>query len=468
MSQSTIPEAASHPGEGAGEPQFGFVVLWCPAEPDRVGAWLPIQRGVWILGRGGALATDAHPRLPIVRQRPGRNVIVPPFECAALSRVQVLVTRDTSAEVRIERTGRCRISVDGQEQDEALVREGAVVQVGQQLVLLSVERRGRLMAHAEGEFPFGAPDADGLVGESPAIWDLREKLSFMGRRPGHVLVLGDSGVGKELAANALHRISGRRGAMLSRNATTFPETLLDAELFGNAEGYPNPGMRERKGLVGAADRGTLFLDEFGELPMAQQAHLLRVLDAGEYQRLGESTVRRTDLRLVAATNRPLSVFRKDVLARFEHTIVIPELASRREDVPLLVRRLLMVLAEQDTLVRDRFFEPQGEPRVSPRLIATLVRHLPEGNLRGLRKELWRAIERSTGNVIEAPEPTSEGQSPSPSSPAEIDARKLRLVLDATGGSMERARRELGLSSRFVLIRLMKKHGIKVRKTASDS
>src|SRR5262249_4513267 len=151
---------------------------------------------------------------------------------------------------------------------------------------------------------FGAPDPHGILGESPAAWALREHLSLAAHSGQHILLLGQSGTGKELAARAIHALSPRRDKpFIARNAATFPEGLVDAELFGTAKGYPNAGSPERPGLIAEADGGTLFLDEIGELPAHLSSHLLRVLDrGGEYQRLGESRVRRSDLRVVAATN----------------------------------------------------------------------------------------------------------------------------------------------------------------------
>src|SRR4029077_9274313 len=127
-----------------------------------------------------------------------------------------------------------------------------------------------------------------------------------------VVIAGQSGSGKELVAQAIHALSGRADRRLvSRSAATLPEALIDAELFGNAKNYPNPGMVERSGLIGEAHGSTLFLDELGELPHAAQAHLLRVLDGGEYQRLGEAQARVSDFRLVVATNRILSSLKPD-------------------------------------------------------------------------------------------------------------------------------------------------------------
>src|SRR5262249_38405316 len=191
-------------------------------------------------------------------------------------------------------------------------------------------------------FAFGAADTHGIVGESPAAWALRDTVAFAARSVGHVLIHGESGVGKELVARAIHALSARRARPLgARNAATFPEALVDAELFGNAKNYPNPGMIEREGVVGEADGSTLFLDEIGELPAALQAHLLRVLDrGGEYQRLGEPRVRRADLRVVAATNRSIDELKHDLAARLTLRVEVPSLADRREDIPLLARHLL--------------------------------------------------------------------------------------------------------------------------------
>jgi two-component system nitrogen regulation response regulator GlnG/two-component system response regulator HydG len=157
-----------------------------------------------------------------------------------------------------------------------------------------------------------------MIGESPAAWDLREQLAAGAVQGAHVLLLGESGAGKELAARALHALSARSaGPFVARNAATIPDSLVDAELFGTAKNYPNSGSPERVGLVGEADGGHLMLDEIGELSDVHQAHLLRLLDrGGEYHRLGESHTRLSDLRLIAATNRYPASLKHDLLARF--------------------------------------------------------------------------------------------------------------------------------------------------------
>src|SRR5262249_13648433 len=153
-----------------------------------------------------------------------------------------------------------------------------------QMVLLCVRRPAWITGTPTvREFSFGDVDEHGLVGESPAIWELRARIAFIGPRPGHVFIHGESGAGKELVARAIHASSPRAvRPLVARNAATIPEGLIDAELFGNLRNYPHAGMAERPGLIGEADGGTLFLDELAELPVPLQAHLLRVLDGGEY------------------------------------------------------------------------------------------------------------------------------------------------------------------------------------------
>src|SRR5262249_47887878 len=159
--------------------------------------------------------------------------------------------------------------------------------------------------------------------------------------------------------------------------------LLDAELFGHAKNYPNQGMPERLGLIGEADGGTLFLDEFAELPQAHQAHLLRVLDAGEYQRLGEGRRRTSFFRLIAATNRDPASLKHDVLARLILRIETPRLDECRDDIPLLARHLLRTMASSDSILATRFFvdaRPSGEPRMSADLVRVLLTHAYTANV----------------------------------------------------------------------------------------
>ena len=167
-------------------------------------------------------------------------------------------------------------------------------------------------ANARQSFRFGSADPSGYVGESPQAWNLRDEVALAAARREHVLILGESGTGKELVAQAVHALGARATRrFVARNAATVPSGIIDAELFGSAANYPNAGMPERPGLVGEADGSTLFLDEIGELPTELQTHLLRLLDGGDYQRLGDARRRTANLRVVAATNRPMGQLKPD-------------------------------------------------------------------------------------------------------------------------------------------------------------
>ena len=285
-----------------------------------------------------------------------------------------------------------------------------------------------------------------------------------------MLLLGPSGTGKELAARAIHGLSSRRAKIfVSRNASTLPEGIVDAELFGNAKGYPNHGMPERLGLLGEADESTLFLDEIGDLPERLQVHLLRALDdGGEYQRLGESRTRRSSFRLVAATNRPLDSLKHDFLARFTHRITLPSLDERRDDVPLVVRALLLRAAHADASIAKRFFEIRdgalAEARIAPELVTRLLRHRFSGNVRELDRLLWLAIGTTREPYLHlTPEVAAELGEPMPLGdavePTELDRASIERALAENAGSVSAAARSLGLRNRYVLHRLMKKLGV---------
>ena len=316
---------------------------------------------------------------------------------------------------------------------------------------------------------FGEPDALGIVGESAAAWQLRERIAFVGARAPHVLILGESGTGKELVAQALHASSLRaRHKLVARNAATFPAGLIDAELFGNVANYPNPGMPERPGVVGTADGSTLFLDEVGELPGELQAHLLRFLDGGgEYQRLGDPRHRTADVRVLAATNRPVAELKHDLAARLPLRIRVPSLNDRIEDVPLLVRHLLRTIAASDPSIGTRFFTGwdgnNGEPRISAALIAALIAHRYTNHVRELESLLWCAMSPNTGEITVSDE-LLERLERAPELPAddtrrEASAEEIRAAMEKHRGVREKVWRELGLPNRYVLQRLIKRYGL---------
>ena len=471
-------------GSGAGstrqrdEDVPALLIAWADAEADRVGevALFDAGAGALILGRG----EGSGGRVVFCRQRPGILERRPPLASPGISREQLRV-RLEGDHLRIERLGRCAMEVRGQPVQSTLLSPGDTLLLKGQLLLFCTRRPRRLAAIrsasiAEGP-AFGAPDAHGIVGESPAAWRLRDQLAWMAAANEHTLILGGSGSGKELCARAIHARSTRaRGPFVARNAATIPQGLVDAELFGNVKGYPNPGMPERPGLIGAADGGTLFLDEIGELPQSLQANLLRVLDeGGEYMNLGSSTVKRSRFRLVGATNRELTALKHDLAARLVLRLEVPGLDERRDDIPFLARHLLRRISTQSPEAMQRFRVPVagGDLPVKASLVAHLLQAPYMTNVRELTALLWRAMSASTGDAIEwigeppvigsvAPPPSGD-EAPAAaahaSSVPEPSEAEVRAALAAHGGNIVRTAQALGLSSRYVLYRLMRKHGI---------
>jgi two-component system nitrogen regulation response regulator GlnG/two-component system response regulator HydG len=378
------------------------VVLWSRNEPERAGEALLVPSSVapWIFGRGET--SPGERRLALVRQRPAANQLTGPLESLRISRVQLRLTALGTDVLEVDNAGRCPLTVDGREETRATIRPGAVLELHNELLLLCTTRPTTLPGIAEyTRHPFGQVDDHGLLGESPALWALRGAIAAAAQRSAHVLVLGESGTGKELVAQALHARSDRAAkTLVSRNATTIPEGLLDAELFGNLRNYPNPGTPERPGLIGQANGSTLLLDEFAELPPSLQAHLLRVLDGGEYQRLGEAVSRRSDFRLVAATNRPEGDLKHDLLARLKIRITVPGLGERREDIPLLAAHLLRRHATTDSLSGRHFHEGSPHPRFSPALVSALVTHRYTTHVRELDALLLTALLESSGKYLD--------------------------------------------------------------------
>lgn len=461
-------------GAADGSARLGLVVCGWRGEPWRMGEWLlPDLQGGPEGGRVfGRQDPGAAPRLPLWRWRPGGSLATSPVQSTRISASQLAIQPRGGA-LHLRRLGRRALVVGGASVDEAVVEPGDLVELSGEVLLLVVSRGPEGPAVDPAPHPFGEPDQDGIVGESPAAWALRRALRFVAARHGHVLLRGPSGAGKELAAAAIHRRSARsEGPFVARNAATLPDALIDAELFGHAAGYPNAGMPERPGLIGAAHRGTLFLDELAELPLVAQTHLLRVLDAGEHHRLGESRARRVELRLIGATHQPADALRPDLLARLPLRVELPGLEARREDIPLLALALLRREAARDPAFAERFFEggPHGWPRLSLALLRQLVLHPYRTHARELLALLWASAARSDGDTLEPLEEAAGATIATPppdwerwrgEDPERLPAEVLQRALDHCNGVQEEAWRLLGLSSRHQLGRLIRRHGLVV-------
>jgi DNA-binding NtrC family response regulator len=226
-----------------------------------------------------------------------------------------------------------------------------------------------------------------LVGNSSCMLDISRRIRRVAARTTPVLIEGPTGSGKELVAEALHRLSVRnRKPFVAINCAAIPEALLEAELFGHTRGAFTGAVQGRTGRIEAADGGTLFLDEIGEMPLALQAKLLRFVESGELQRVGDNATLRVDVRILAATHQPLAQhtqsggFRADLYYRLAVFLIrTPALAEHLEDLPLLV---------------DHFLEKMGHDaavkRIDETAMAMLRAHSWQGNVRELEHVLERA------------------------------------------------------------------------------
>jgi two-component system nitrogen regulation response regulator GlnG/two-component system response regulator HydG len=436
-----------------------FVLVWAAEEHERLGEIVIPEDGA-VFGRGPLESEDDdEPRVGLARLEPRKRPAVVSLESPFLSRRQLKFSVPPSGDgVDIEVVGRKALRVADTEMRAATVREGDLFEIDG-IYAFYCARRPVSLAEAplDRRKRFGHADDHGIVGESPAAWSLRSAVDFAGGRNAHVLVTGASGTGKELVAQAIHRLSARaKKEIVSRNAATFPSGLIDAELFGNLANYPNVGMPERAGLIGQADGSTLFLDEIGELPSDLQAHLLRVLDSGEYQRLGDSRRRVADFRLIAATNRAADELKEDVAARLALRIQLPGLDERREDVPLLARHILQRTAARDPALAKRFFRAD-EPRLSVELARALVLHDYTTHVRELENLLLRSAASSRGDELELTKDAKKlVRFVARPAPREVGPEEIRAALARHGGVKDKAWRELGLPSRHALHRLLKK------------
>ncbi len=240
--------------------------------------------------------------------------------------------------------------------------------------------------------------ASAIVGDSLVVRELRTRAARVARTDITVLVQGETGVGKELVAEAIHEQSGRtRGPLVRVNCGAIPQALAESELFGHRAGAFTDARTDHVGLFERANGGTLLLDEVGELPPEIQPKLLRALQCGEYSRVGESTVRQSDVRLVAATNRDLQEevrcgrFRADLFYRLSVFLIeVPALRERSEDIPLLVERLLPRLCGRLGV---------EVPEVPAPLLTELRGHGWPGNVRELINVLERALVVSRGGSL---------------------------------------------------------------------
>jgi len=312
----------------------------------------------------------------------------------------------------------------------------------------------------------------GLLGRSPVMIGLYKEIARVAPTRSTVLIIGDSGTGKELVARSIHQHSTRSsGPFVAVNCGALTETLLEAELFGHVRGAFTGAVGDRRGLWEEAAGGTLFLDEIGETSPALQVKLLRALQEGEIRRVGASRSTQVDARVVAATNRNLErevkdgKFREDLYYRLSVvTLRVPALSERRTDIPLLAERFLGAVLEREGL------KPLA---LSEETVRTLVAYQWPGNVRELESAIEYAVLHARGNEIVPEDLPARLQSPQVRAAArsplsalfedlppfdELERRYLIYVLDVAGGNRTRAAEILGIDRR-TLYRMIERFGI---------
>ena len=341
---------------------------------------------------------------------------------------------------------------------EAAVR---MAQLEREVQALRLAPPARAAAPAEGAAPAADPDAE-IVGQSPALTQLLHELRVVASSALPVLLLGETGVGKELFARWLHRHSPRHGKPLVHvNCAALPETLAESELFGHVRGAFSGAMADRPGRFEAAEGGTLFLDEVGDIPLSMQVKLLRLLEGGTYRRVGQTELRRADIRLVAATHRDLRAmvregrFRQDLYYRLStFPIQLPALRERAQDIPLLAESLLQRVA------------PGRRLTLSPAALRCLVQHPFPGNVRELRNVLERAALLTDGDTLTGPAvaralsfdqgaraPEAPGGAAPGADLRSLEAAALRSALQTPGRTRRELAQALGISPRTLYRKL---------------
>jgi len=309
----------------------------------------------------------------------------------------------------------------------------------------------------------------GIIGKSLRMRELFVMIQKVAGSLSSVLIMGESGTGKELAARAIHSSSPRRSKpFVAVNCGAIPESLIESELFGHKKGAFTGAVADRPGLFEQADGGTLFLDEIGELPLLLQTKLLRVLQEREFRRVGDSVIRKTDVRVLTASNRDLQEqvttggFREDLYYRINVVqIVMPPLRDRIEDIPLLV---------------EHFFQKYSEPghtgeMITPAALKLLMNYPFPGNIRELENVVERSLILDRTLICESslPDQVRSVRSPCLDSDVTIpeegmlleplleerEKKNLLKALDRTGGAKKKPADLLGMSFRSFRYRLAK-------------
>lgn len=327
-----------------------------------------------------------------------------------------------------------------------------------------------------------------IIGESPAIKEVYKLIGRVAASDASILVTGESGTGKELVASAIHTYSDRANKpFVTLNCAAIPETLLESELFGYEKGAFTGAAKDKPGKFEEANGGTLFLDEIGDMGLALQAKLLRVLQEGSFERLGSTRTQYANVRIITATNRNLEqliqkkAFREDLYYRIRVvTIALPPLRLRKEDIPVLARHFLQKHARETRLENIN---------IHPQALEIMLEYPWPGNIRELENTIKRAMILAKGNVI-TPELISKEFVPTPATfipppnrlglylssetigregeifslvNSEVEKDLIFWALEKTSGNQAKAARLLGIS-RVMLHERMEKFQIQKHKS----
>jgi formate hydrogenlyase transcriptional activator len=307
-----------------------------------------------------------------------------------------------------------------------------------------------------------------IVGESPALKTALSMVSVVAPTDSGVLILGETGTGKELVARAIHKLGSRsEKAFVKLNCAAIPLGLLESELFGHEKGAFTGAIAQKTGRFELADKGTLFLDEVGDIPLELQAKLLRVLQEQEFERLGSNRTHKVDVRLIAATHRDLpamvkqGTFREDLYYRLKvFPIHVPALRERREDIPRLVGHFTALYSQRMNKRIDV---------IPPDTMDALVRYAWPGNVRELQNFIERAVILSPRSELRAPtseleplQPNKRGNIPM-NGLAEVERDHILRVLEASNWVISGAATRLGMKRTSLTYRMKK---LRIRRPAA--
>lgn len=307
----------------------------------------------------------------------------------------------------------------------------------------------------------GQEEAFSFIAASAAMRPVMELIERIGPSDANVLILGENGTGKSLIAKALHRVSPRaENPLITVNAGGISEGVFESEMFGHVKGAFTDAKTDRAGRFELADQGTLFLDEIANMPMGLQTKLLRVIETGEFERVGSSKTRKANVRIFSATNADIQQevqdgrFREDLLYRLNTVeIALPPLRDRREDIPLLANHFLKHHAQKYR---------RSVSRLDPKALDLLKRYSWPGNVRELDHTIERAVLMAKGDAIQPAdlgirEGKESGGSLEEMSLEEVEAYLIKRTMAKHEGNVTQAAKALGLS-RTALYRRLEKYG----------